>query len=300
MKMRSCIAVILAAFALQAEAPQTNPLKLLADPTPPVDTTLTYGTDPAQFEELRLPPGDGPFPVAIVVHGGCWSVTVPHVPPTLTTLALMRPLAAALTADGYATFNVEYRRLGNGGGWPATYADLSTATDLVRTLAPVYHLDLGHVITIGHSSGGQLAEWIGSRAKIAKGSDLYVNNPVPIAGIVDLDGPPDLDVSPDLATGICGSPVTEAFAGGKPAQVPTHYHDGSAAGLMPIGVRQEVFSTGAFGKQWLDLFTTYAARAKKAGDTVDLHETDSAGHFDVIDPHSALWPAVLAAVNSFK
>ena len=56
---------------------------------------------------------------------------------------------------GFATWNIEYRRLGQaGGGWPGTYLDVGTAVDLLRTLAPQHQLDLNHVIVMGHSAGG--------------------------------------------------------------------------------------------------------------------------------------------------
>src|SRR4029453_3864222 len=46
---------------------------ILDDPPPPAaDARLAYGTEPKQFGDLRLPPGDGPFPPAGFVHGGAW------------------------------------------------------------------------------------------------------------------------------------------------------------------------------------------------------------------------------------
>ncbi len=55
----------------------------------------------------------------------------------------MRPVAAALTEAGIATWNVEYRRLGNaGGGWPGTFQDVAHAADFLRTLAKGNDLDL--------------------------------------------------------------------------------------------------------------------------------------------------------------
>src|SRR5262245_47156086 len=72
-----------------------------------------YGTDSLEFGELRLPPGRGPFPVVVVIHGGCWRAG-------FATLRNTAALASALTAKGVATWNIEYRQVGNpGGGWPA-------------------------------------------------------------------------------------------------------------------------------------------------------------------------------------
>src|SRR5438105_3197516 len=103
---------------------------------------VAYGTDRLQFGELRVPQGRGPFPVAVVIHGGCW---ISH----FADLHQTSPLASALTNDGIATWNIEYRKVGDaGGGWPNMYRDVGAATDFVRTLASKYHLDLKRVIVL--------------------------------------------------------------------------------------------------------------------------------------------------------
>jgi acetyl esterase/lipase len=110
---------------------------------------IAYGSDPLQVGDLRLPAGVGPYPVAVVIHGGCWS--------NFFGLDLMDDMSDALTAAGVATWNIEYRRIGDpGGGFPNTLIDVGMAVDKVRDLAPMYHLDLSRVITVGHSAGGHL------------------------------------------------------------------------------------------------------------------------------------------------
>jgi len=75
-----------------------------------------YGSDPAQFGELTLPDGRA-LGTVVVLHGGFWGARY--------DLSLGRPLAADLAARGYAAWNLEYRRSGNGGGWPATFEDVA-------------------------------------------------------------------------------------------------------------------------------------------------------------------------------
>ena len=67
---------------------------------------VSYGPDPAQFLELTLPEGEGPAPVAVVLHGGFWRAAY--------GVELARPLAAELAAAGWAAVAVEYRRVGAG------------------------------------------------------------------------------------------------------------------------------------------------------------------------------------------
>jgi acetyl esterase/lipase len=197
----------------------TNPLELIKQATPPANERLPYGKSPLQFGELRLPSGTGLFPVAILVHGGCWAAKLGNLPETVTSFELLRPIAAALATAGIATWNVEYRRLGNeGGGWPGTYLDLSRATDYLRELAPRYHLDLKHAIAVGHSSGGQLALWLAARSKLPKSSMLYTDSPLPLNGVVSVDGPPDLEADRAIEQSVCGGPVITQFIGGTPVE----------------------------------------------------------------------------------
>jgi len=90
---------------------------ILTATSPPADARLPYGNDPNQFGELRVPKGDGPFPVGMNIHGGFWRAKY--------DLAHAGHLCAALTSKGIATFNLEYRRVGNkGGGWPGSFEDV--------------------------------------------------------------------------------------------------------------------------------------------------------------------------------
>ena len=67
------------------------------------DQHLYYGKDKQQFGDLRLPAGKGPFPVAIIIHGGCWVSTYAQAQYTAA-------LSDALRDLGFATWNMEYRQ----------------------------------------------------------------------------------------------------------------------------------------------------------------------------------------------
>src|SRR5262249_24368755 len=111
---------------------------------------IAYGTSAPQFGELRLPPGSDPHPVVVLLHGGLWLSDY--------GLDLMTPLAEDLTAHGVATWNLEYRRLGDdGGGWPGTFLDVAAGCDHLRQLAPARGLDPERIVSLGHSAGGHLA-----------------------------------------------------------------------------------------------------------------------------------------------
>ena len=105
-----------------------QPERVMLAPVP-TPSRIAYGDHPSQFGELTLPAGD-PRAVVVVVHGGFWRERF--------GLELGRPLAADLVAAGYAAWNVEYRRVGGGGGWPATFDDVAAAVDFLadRSAAP--------------------------------------------------------------------------------------------------------------------------------------------------------------------
>ena len=290
----SRVVLFIALFTGVAAAQTRGPLDLANAPVPAGAHRIAYGTGPLQFGELRVPSTRGPHPVAIVVHGGCWLAKLGNLAPNAVALDNMRPLAAALTDAGIATWNVEYRRLGNeGGGWPGTFRDVGNAADFLRTLARDRQLDLTHVIAIGHSAGGHLAMWLAARPKLTSTSDLYVSNPLRLTGVVDLDGPADLKATLPLQQPVCGAPVVTDLLGGSPEERPERYRDGSPIERLPLGVPQAFFA----GRMFAAHVAPYEAASKRAGDTVATTVIPDATHFVFIDPQSDVWPQVLGSVR---
>ena len=135
---RALLLAPLVACTIVVSAQNRGPLELATAAVPAGAQRIAYGSDPQQFGELRVPATRGPHPLAIVIHGGCWVETLASMDARAVAIDNMRPLAAALTAAGIATWNIEYRRLGNaGGGWPGTFLDVARAADHVRALASI-------------------------------------------------------------------------------------------------------------------------------------------------------------------
>jgi acetyl esterase/lipase len=292
MKSHCLIACVL--LTANTLAQDRGPLDLATAPVPAGAQRLAYGSDPLQFGELRVPKTNGPHPLAIVVHGGCWLAQIGDMDRRAVAIDNMRPAAAALTDAGIATWSIEYRRLGDdGGGWPGTFKDVGNAADFVRTFARQQRLDLARVVTIGHSAGGHLALWLAARPKLAKTSELYTGDPLKIAGVVDLDGPGDLKATIALQQPVCGRPVITDLIGGSPEQRPARYHDGSPIELLPLRVPVEFYA----GRMFAAHAAPYEAAAKRAGDIVTTTVLADAGHFVFIDPQSDVWPRVLKSVR---
>ena len=283
----------LALWSLTAVAADLlKPREVNAIPASPPDRTFAYGSDANQFGQLFLPRGRGPFPVAVVIHGGCWK--------KFADLENTVPMSDALRNAGIATWNIEYRRVDSaGGGWPGTYLDVGAAVDYLRTIAAEYLLDLQRVVVVGHSAGGHLALWTAARHRLPESSPLHVKDPLPVRGAVNLAGPGRLQsLTAEHLQRVCGSvPVTQLL-GGELERVPERLRDGSPAEMLPLRVPQ-VLITGSL--DWLippALGDEYVALAKKAGDVAELKVIEGAGHFEVIAPTTQAWPTIEKAVLS--
>jgi acetyl esterase/lipase len=263
-----------------------DPTDILTRPAPGGAARIAYGPEPQQFGELRLPPGRGPHPLAIGVHGGFWRARY--------DLAHFGHVCAALTAAGVATWSVEYRRLGDpGAGWPGTFLDVARAADFVRELAPTHNLDLDRTISIGHSAGGHLAVWLAGRARISAASALHTPDPLPLCAAVSLAGVLDLARAEELGL---SENVTRQFLGGSPGEVPERYAAASPIALLPMGVRQLIVSGDADDNVPFEISERYAEAARAAGDPVTLLAFPGTGHFELVDPTSKEWSAMLVAV----
>jgi acetyl esterase/lipase/acetylornithine deacetylase/succinyl-diaminopimelate desuccinylase-like protein len=267
-----------------------GPADVNALPSAPPDHRVAYGADSLQFGELRLPAGPGPFPVVLLLHGGCW---ISHFANVRNTAAL----ADALRRSGIATWNVEYRRADHpGGGWPGTFRDAAAAADHIRELARRFPLDTSRVVAVGHSAGGHLAFWLGARHKLPSRSAVSSPSPLRLAGVVSLGGPPDLATFAGPDARVCGAPVVERLMGGSPTGVPERFRLGSPAELLPLGVPQRLIVGTRDVVVPADAARAYASRAFRLGDDVRYIPVEAAGHHEVVAPTTAAWAVVQRVV----
>jgi acetyl esterase/lipase len=261
---------------------------LLALPQPPADRTIAYGPAPQQVAELRMPKGSGPHPVVIVIHGGCWQAPwgFDHV----------RSLAAALTAEGWATWSLEYRRVGDpGGGWPGTLEDVARGADRLREAAKEHPLDLDRVVALGHSAGGQLALWLAARLRLLQGSPRRTAKPLRLRGVVSLAGITDLRAG--AKGGVCGDAIPQLL-GGPPQDHADRLSQSSPIELLPLGVPARLVCGARDPIVPIDQARAYETAANRAGDTVAVEVVESAGHFELVNPSSSAWPVVRDAVRA--
>jgi acetyl esterase/lipase len=243
-----------------------NSHDVLTDPPPPAaDARIAYGPEPLQFGDLRLPAGAGPHPLLVVVHGGYWKA--------IWNLIHTGHLCIGLAARGVATWNVEYRRVGDvGGGWPGSVEDVGAAIDFVPELARRFPLDLERVALFGHSAGGQLV--------------LRNTNRIPLRAVLAVAAVSDVEAT--LGRG-SGDGAAAAFLAGAPAAA------ASPLLLGPLGVPTVLIhgtedETVPFGDS--------VRYAEAFPDETRLVPLAGAGHFEPVDPLAAEWPAVVAEIRA--
>lgn len=269
-----------------------GPHEFQALPTQEPDHQLAYGDDPAQIGHLRVPPGDGPFPVVVLIHGGCWREP-------FANLRELGPIGDKLKVEGVATWNIEYRRLPQpGSGWPGTYLDIAKGVDHLRELAGPYKLDLDRVVIVGHSAGGHLAMWAASRSRLKPESAVYTANPIKPKGVINLAGTMDMSVNIENMEAGCQAPVIHEMLGGSPADVPERYAESSVFKLVPVGVPQvmlwgehEQFIPRPFAQAHVDAAT-------RAGDQAELLIVPGVGHFEIATTLEPSWPTLRGAIAS--
>ena len=244
---------------------------------------ITYGDDPAQFLELTRPTQGASKGVVVVIHGGFWQ--------SQYDLSLGRPLAASLAENGWTAANLEYRSLGNGGGWPTTFDDVAAGID---ALADVEGLDTSTVIALGHSAGGQLAVWAAGREKLATAAwnqpRVAVTGAVAQAGVIDLG----LAVEENLGGG-----AVEAFLGATVDEAPERYDEADPLRSVPLAVpvrcvhgRDDTTVPPNQSTSYVD-----AATAAGADATVSMVDGD---HFTLIDPGSPAWATTLQLLDDLR
>jgi len=239
----------------------------------PPDLTDAYGFAPDHVIDVWLPVGDPPSPVLVVFfHGGFWRAEYDR--------AHVAPLAEALADAGFIVATPEYRRTGGGGGWPATFDDVSASVTAAARMV-VDRSSRGMVLA-GHSAGGHLALW-------AAGGRVAVAGVLALAAVTDLKAAYELDLDEGAVA---------ALLGGAPATVPDRYASADPMARLPLGVPVELVHGDRDQHVPVSFSQRYAENAQGAGDAVRLEVLGGVDHFAVIDPHSSAWPAVVAALTA--
>ena len=204
--------------------------------------------------DLRLPEGDGPHPVAVLLHGGGWRAQWRR--------DQLDGIAVDLADRGYATYNFEYLPSRRPGRFPVTIEATGQAH---RQIVRRPELDERRIALVGHSSGGNLAlmaslwwrRW-GHAPRLA----------VSLAGITALRADSDLD---------------RAYLDGQDPGA------GSPLRLVPLGV--DTLMIHAEDDQIVpsEHSTGFARAAARAGDRTETLIVPRGGHSGFLDVRTTAW-----------
>ena len=292
MKLSKFAAVLVPALMASAES-AVDPIGIpafMAIPRPAPMAEIRYGPTATQAIDLFVPAGRGPFPVAVLIHGGCWTAKT-------AAREQLRHVGADLARRGIAVWSVGYRRADEaGGGYPGTYQDIGSAIDRLRAEAPRYRLDLSRTVLVGHSAGGHLALWAAARDRLPPASTLRVAEPFIPRNVVALAGVGDLQRFAPLVPGICGPGIVENLVGEPTETRPDVYADTSPSAL-PATDASVVMVSGVLDRLVPPYVAHDYARSVRDDLAVDLVNLPNAGHFDLV-ADGASWIEVRRIVEA--
>ena len=218
-----------------------------------------------------MPSGEGPYPLVVLVHGGYWR--------PVYDLSLEDDVARALRDRGYLVWNVDYAPAGT--PWPATLTDVALAYD--HGVADP-RVDRTRVAVAGHSAGGHLALWLGSRrpgtpAGARAAAPALVVAQAPVACLA-------LGWEQRLGDG-----AVDLFVGGSPSAYPERYAEADPLALLPATTRTVLVHGADDDVVPLSQSQTYAAASQARLTVVP------GGHFEHLEPGSAAVNALLEALG---
>lgn len=264
--------------------------ELLGRTRPAPTTTIRYGRDAQQVVDLYLPSGNGPHPVAIMIHGGCWSQP--------WNRGLMNWISDDLRRRGIAVWNIDYRTLGESdrSAYPMLFADVAQAADVLRQHASHYRLDLSRVVTVGHSAGGHLALWLAGRRNLPRGH-FARRNPLPIHAAISLGGLQDLELAERPPGSGCGAAVIGRLIGRALPGRRDPFADTSVPRLGPLRIPQVLINGNQDRIIPTHFAEDYARRMRAIGDDVRVRTFDATGHVELVAPESAAWAAAAEEIE---
>ena len=215
--------------------------------------TVRYGPHPDNVGDLRGAGRD----LVVLAHGGLWKQEFARDG--------TESLAIDLARRGYRTWNLEYRRLGGGGGWPGSGHDVLTALDSI----PALEGETGRTFLVGHSAGAYLLMWAAPRTR----SEVALH--VALGPLLDLKAAVD---SEEIAAEQC----TALLDRGAPRRV---IPDGVLTALVH-GDEDQIVPV---------------ARSIDLADQHDLiHHHTEADHFSLLDPSKPEWGWVIEQMDSMR
>ena len=250
--------------------------------------TRTGNRDDRQnWADVYLPPGeheDNSVPLVVLIHGGGWQSKLGAD----VFVALSRRLAER----GLAVYNLEYRRVGSGGGWPTTFKDVAAAVDFVPNVqAAEPEISMDNAVVAGHSAGGQLAMWSGTRHNLEP-TEIGAKPTFRPTYVISMAG--TLDMRQAVLE---GNPRARRAMGGLPSEVPDHYKSVSPIENIDPDI-PVIAMTGTADKVVApSMSKKYVKAVKKAGGRASLVEFPGVDHTRIVASDSETFPQIIETIS---
>jgi acetyl esterase/lipase len=286
-----------ALLAGMATAPVADPSELahlMAVERPAPQVEISYGPAASQGIDVFLPTGEGPHPVVVMIHGGCWR-DMPGA-----GRQQLRHLALDLARRGIGVWSIGYRRANEaGGGHPGTFDDVGVAIDKLVTDASKYNFDLGRAILVGHSAGGHLALWAASRFRLPADHRFHSASSFRPKAVISLGGIGDLRAFAPKIPATCGPDILEGLTRPIPGTTADPFKAISPAEL-PAPEADIVMISGTLDRLVppyvaYDYFRAMRDRQKKAVELVDLPWSS---HWDLVMTGTPAWAEISRRIDA--
>lgn len=244
--------------------------------------------DPEQnWADLYIPVGDygvDTLPLAVIIHGGSWESAI--------GADSFDPLARDLAARGMAVYNIEYRRIGAGGGWPTTFRDIADALDhVVQVDVKFPQITTDDEVVVGHSAGAQLAVWGGTR-HLLDDDEVGARPAFRPTRVVSIAGPLDAVYAAEH-----GDDRIINAIGGAPSKVPERFkmvdpiqNIDPETPVVAIHGTDDTVVSPENSRRYVDAVT-------KAGGEAELTLLEGENHVSLVSGDSPAYPQVLDTIS---
>jgi acetyl esterase/lipase len=267
---------------------------------------ICYGDDSEQYLLLHKPSETvlekgSCLPTVVIIHGGFWKAKY------AVGCAAIETLAPFVVEQGLVAVDIEYRRVGNGGGWPETNWDVWQA---LASLCNCPEVDMSRLVLVGHSAGGQLALWAchGGMEALAnrKGMPPLGSLEFKPALCVALSPVADLVAGAERGLSDDGNAIQQYMGGKQPSEAPDEYQAASPSFLLPLRCPTLIVS----GTKDADVppdtvagfYNKCVAAESTSGDSgaamvslVSLPDTD---HYQMVNSESSSWTTTWALIKA--